>query len=112
MSGCRVQGCTGDVRGQMVGCAPHFSLLSEPLRLEIVASWDALQAAKGFERPIVAELERWYLLLARADGEWAAIRARLRRRLLRRPPVQRQDGRVWARELDKLPPQLPPEPES
>lgn len=106
---CRVTGCREDARGQMLGCAPHWSLLSEPLRLELMAAHDALQEARAFDRPVVAALEHWYLLVGRADSEWAAIRGRLRRRLLKRTPGARENGRVWARELRAITPEAPAE---
>lgn len=96
---CRIVGCREDDRGQMLACAPHYSLLTAELREQLVAAYDAVQEAKAFDRPIVAQLEHWYALVARADAEWAAIRGSLRRRLLKRPPGERQNGRVWVREL-------------
>jgi hypothetical protein len=107
---CRVTGCQEDVRGQMLSCAAHWSLLSPALRDELVFAWDALEEAKAFDRPVfVAQLEHWHRLVARADMEWSAMRAHIRRRLLKRTPGTRQNGRVWARELRAITPQAPTE---
>jgi hypothetical protein len=104
---CRVTGCQENDRGQMLSCAAHWSLLSPSLRDELVLAWDALGEAKAFERPVVAQLAHWHHLVARAEVEWAAVRARIRRRLLKRTPGTRQNGRVWARELRAITPAEP-----
>lgn len=105
MMSCRIVGCREGADGQMVACSPHWSLLPEQLRLDLRDAWDAVREAEGFQRPIVAPLEHWHRLLGQADTEWAAIRSKLRRRLLKLAPASRQDGRVWARELRELGPQ-------
>lgn len=104
---CHVFQCVGSVEGQMFACAPHFGLLSEQLRLQIVEVYDQRRREERAGNLRRATREEWRTLLERANGEWAELRERLQAEL--EPGVLLSpQGRTWARMLAVLE-EYPPE---
>ena len=97
MSACRVSGCRGRMEGQMVACAPHWSLLPEKLRLQLVALWDVMEEQKRHGNLRRATREAWKLFLADADASWESLAATIAPLLL--PSEPRREGVVWVRAL-------------
>jgi hypothetical protein len=78
---CLVDGCPGDMRGQMVVCAPHWTYLSEDLRREAVKVRNELDAQMAEGNPRRATRDAWRALLPRMTEELLAARVKLEQEL-------------------------------
>jgi hypothetical protein len=74
---CYLPRCGGDILGQMLSCAPHWSFLSEELRRALVVNERQQRDERKVGNLRRATREEWKALVALADGEWAARRAEL-----------------------------------
>jgi hypothetical protein len=88
------------MQGQMFCCPAHFGMLSEELRLALVATYDQRRAEERVGNPRRATREEWRTLTARAAEEWQAIRERLGAIAPGYPQTPR--GTAWARLLRQL----------
>lgn len=97
MTRCRVPGCRGPWRGQMLSCPAHWSLLPEELRANLTATYDLLQAQQG--RGLVKRdtREAWKLFVKEADEAWRQLELTIEPLLL--PHEPRGEGTVWLRAL-------------
>lgn len=71
---CRVIACDGAMDGQMVVCAPHWSLLSPDLRLEVVAAHDRLAAENKAGNVHRASRMLWKSMVAKVEAELRVAR--------------------------------------
>lgn len=85
--------------GQMLACPPHFSVLSEGLRAELIEAYDVitLQERRGNVRRDARE--HWRELVSRATEEWRAVLALIEEHL--QPHEDRNYGVMWVRALER-----------
>jgi len=85
--------------GQMLACPPHFSLLSEALRAQLIDAFDVItmQERRGNVRR--DSREHWRTLVGAAMEEWRAIRASIEPHL--QPHEDRNYGVMWVRALER-----------
>lgn len=71
---CRVIACDGPMDGQMVVCAPHWSLLTPDLRMEVVAAHDRLTRERAAGNVHRATRMLWKGMVERVEGELRTAR--------------------------------------
>lgn len=81
--------------GQMVACAPHWALLDEALRLELVAAWDQRQAERAAGYAPAASRLRLRDLTEQARRQLELRRAEIEHHAGKPLPPT---GLVWQRE--------------
>ena len=94
---CRVVQCNGPMDGQMMACAPHWSLLSEELRHGLLAANDQLVSERRVGNVHRATRMWWKELLAKADAEWHTLRL-----VLYGPGPSSSRGIDWVRKARQL----------
>lgn len=104
---CLVGGCPGRMDGQMISCAPHWSLLTRPLRDSIALAWDTLELERREGNPRRASRDLVRSLEAAAKAEWADILVTiLPNMVLGYTP----NGLVWKRTLNLMQAEATAEP--
>lgn len=99
MTSCIVFRCPGAMLGQMIACAPHWTFLSEDLRLEVVAAWDQLALERQVGNPRRATRDQLAAAKRRAVSELDAAQRQLEAQAGQ--PLG-ADGRRWLREQRRL----------
>lgn len=97
MTKCRVPGCRGPWRGQMVSCPAHWSMLPEELRSNITATYDLLEEEQRRGNVRRDTREALKLFVVEADACWRELAAKIEPLLLEHEP--RGEGTVWLRAL-------------
>jgi hypothetical protein len=96
---CAYPGCTGAMDGQMLTCAPHFSLLEEALRQSVVGAWDELRRQQAAGNVRRAAREDWRRIAGIVVGQLGAVRLVLEEAVGHNLTAE---GRLWRRAQRQL----------